>query len=795
MYWNSTSNNIFLMRDYSGRSRINSRNTIEWMESRDSSYWLSTDAESILEELRRISSSDVLGISNGGDSEPKLPQSAVRLLRIRSRLAFLTNQPPYQVWDGEIRDMAARLKGSLQRAGRLLTSGSFFGQESPNIKSIVWSAACHSQNWPMDSHMSSTQLFCFHMFRPDLGDDWNIDEHHLEAVLGLWLWSFQKWSSQQQRKLPTGIKPFPINPSTNDTLTILLHRWGTRPHMEKLGMPLEELTDLSVPAIMLLQPLKHMNSVSGKIQADVLSVDSRSSVLNLMAQDIFSLFMKSLALTLESGLVDILYPDLAGKTGPQTSFIEGLIEILVLERLATRDEAVMSIVSGLYQDSAFQRSGPPLHLRLISKSNSLKRQTKFEESELLIQRLVASGSKSVRALAQQSLCELYRSELRWKSNNSLMFTTSEIRSRAEMMCKRLEEFNNDTDNAYRTAIDMLLARSAGKDDTCYHPFYHRFGNVELGPPIGRRLDEPQIPLDMKTLASLNLDNMEKPRKSLAALYVLALTLVDKYDLGASDLHVRKQLLRWAIETDCHGLVEDLWISEQHLSDNMKAFGKGTDEIFWAVFSLARNESAMATILFLLDVTQGPVTTQLQQKDQMNEPWWSTSALQETIKTGYERYDCPLSVASSDLGGLEYVQLLAGSRNWGLERLHAAVLSALDSGSLETVKYLYSKTWVWEKIGMDSQTALPKLLETASRWGLKTCVRVVLAGEKRRGLRRFGVGDFETALKAAREGLSEENMERGKYILHYDQPGVIPLLEEAIEKLQRWISFQDSMRWV
>ncbi|KAH7212245.1 hypothetical protein DER44DRAFT_860970 [Fusarium oxysporum] len=280
-----------------------------------------------------------------------------------------------------------------------------------------------------------------------------------------------------------------------------------------------------------------------------------------MAQDIFTLFLKRIALVLDSSIASILYPNLDRSSGPTTSLINDLAETMIAERLATRDKAIMTILPGFYQDSVFQY---PLNFQLISVANSLKQQNRFDESEEIIERLIKTAT-----------------------------------------------------------------------------------------------------------------------------------------------------------------VEDVWASEQRIKQKESAFGAGSDELFWAL--LSSEYDGMATMLFLLDVAQ-VCNGELKQRDQLEEVGWSTSQLQGYVRESYKQYNCVLTVASSGLRGLEYVQLLAGSRTWSLECLYEAVLAALDTGSLETLECLYSREWPWAQGEAGSISSLVKLLGTALRWGIKNLSELYSPGK-------------------------------------------------------------------
>ena len=250
------------------------------------------------------------------------------MVRIRSRLAFLTNQPHCQAWDSDVRDMSRRLKkNTLERAARILTMEALLYSKRQifDFTEIVWSVACHlNHNWSYGSPGSGLpQPLCFHLKRT--GDTWSIDQHQLEAVLGLRLWAYDERRSQTER-LQSGSKSCVASPAAQSITKVLLLRWGVRSREE---------TD------------------SDAHEAGIISVYSAAPMLQLMAQEILTLFLKRRAFTFEDErLLDTLCPDLDGPQGMRRSFVEDMSQMLVAEGLATYEEAIMSIIPALYRDSA-----------------------------------------------------------------------------------------------------------------------------------------------------------------------------------------------------------------------------------------------------------------------------------------------------------------------------------------------------------------------------------------------------------------------------------------------------------
>ncbi|KAJ4129833.1 hypothetical protein NW768_006803 [Fusarium equiseti] len=645
-HWQSPQNNIILGNDYGKRMHGPTPKIIEWMASRELSYWQKATTPEVFRELDRILESEILY-----HSKP-FPQQAVEMVRIRSRLAFLTDQPHYQAWDSDVRDMSRRLKTTLERAARILAADGFFDCETRVCDSIVWSVGCQlNHNWDYGGQDSGLQLpLCFHLYRID--DIWNIDQHQLEAVLGLWLWAYDERHSQTERLKP-GTRSCIPSPEAQLTTRLLLLRWGVR--AREGG-----------------NPIAH--------EAGMISIDSAASMLNLMAQEIFTLFLKRTALTFDDeALLDALYPDLDGPQGTRRSFVGDMSQMLVAEGLATYEEAIMSIIPAFYRDSAFQESGLPLELRLILKANSLKRQIRFDESEEALHSLMEfEGGGFSRALAQQSYLELYRFQLRHMANKPRVYTFSELQMKASRLRSRLDNQPlHMRRSAYLAVAEFILTEASS-------------GNTrQVSSQRTQSSDDTQKrPLDEETLANLKL-NKPGSLHSTIPIYALALTLRDKYDLETTDCRIRKVLLRWAIVNGCTGLAEDLWDLEQWLDPADSAFSGGSDELLYAVISPKYKPDTMSMLLFLLNVARVPAS-EFRENGQREDARLLLRQDSALLRMAYQQYTCALSVAAARSDGLIYVRILAESAVWSDEYLQEAIRAADESGNSEIAGYLRSK---------------------------------------------------------------------------------------------------------
>ncbi|KAF7554857.1 hypothetical protein G7Z17_g2616 [Cylindrodendrum hubeiense] len=689
--------NAFFIWD-NDESRQMATSIIQWIDTKESAYWSDKNGTTMILNAARA----IRDWKN--ESQNSLPQPASRIMRIRTRLALLTNQPPYQEWEGEARDTAMRLKMALQKAAELFVSARLFsdGRTNRSAASIVWSTTCQLVDGGAGTVPIGEMPICFHMIRTS--DSWSIDEHQLEAVLGLWSWSFRRRSPENKESTGPNRKPLAMTPGRSiNTRVLLQQRWGLRvQELQNMSLPSGEFSNLSVPTLMSLRPAES-NPSENKVKGSpvILSIDAKSSILSLMAQDIFTIFLERISLLMESGLHEVLSPEIKVSNARRASLIDDLAGILVSERLATTDEALMTIVPGLYRGLEVIEPGNQLPLRLISHADSLKRQNKFEESKRAILGSLQTGTPRIRVLA----------------------------------------------------LKIFLRK-------------HRPLPLDEGSFEGFKLDAPEEYNEWK-------------------LEALALTLVENYDIGASKIEIRRLLLRWGIESGCTGLIEDIWTAEQSLGDEESAFSGGSDELFWAVSLRTANQDMMSTILFLVNVAQVSATELPKLDAEQLEERWATSQRWDFVKELYKSTPrTPLTVLSADTNGLELVQLITQSPIKSLDGLPYAVLAATETGSLETVDYLYTRVglWIANSFVEKSPVELFQLLCLASRWGLKSCVEVTL---RRQWFSMLGGGfrneEIQQAIWEAREGLPVHYLQRAEGEFHADRVGVVALLEGALRR--------------
>lgn len=120
-----------------------------------------------------------------------------------------------------------------------------------------------------------------------------------------------------------------------------------------------------------------------------------------------------------------------------------------------------------------------------------------------------------------------------------------------------------------------------------------FFNEFNGPGISNKSPTNLFPYDKK----LNYDYG----------HVLALTFQYRFDISASTIEDRKQILRWAIEFGYPELVECLWILEKRFELQGSAFSGGPDEVFWTINASYDGSIKIDILHFLITVTAPNLT--------------------------------------------------------------------------------------------------------------------------------------------------------------------------------------------
>ncbi|KAJ3548345.1 hypothetical protein NM208_g1047 [Fusarium decemcellulare] len=687
------------------------RSDRDWAERTRKLVWCIESCDLELQEI--------LTKLEDGKSTPGSPNMATKWIRIRARLAHLTKRlRPYQSWEDDTRKVALQLKAVLEKSSELLYPhpDSSWRQTT----TLVWSMSFRL--WVDEASTVQEMPICFFMVRT--GKVWNIDENQLVAVLSVWSWAVARyisslnrdpdeWFSTQQRKTVAG---------KIEELHFIRRVLGLWDEFEDIS-PLFDSgrfvrTNLSVPSM--------TSGLGGIISRSELmpepdyrvgcwSIPGTSSLMQLMAQDLFTTFIETVG-TLRLGYLEDVTILNTGRS-ENKKIIENMVRLLASEGLATRKEAIMSVIPALC----------PRHETLESPFNIRQRALVF-------------------------LYGTYRSELRWMMSQRQTFTNGECLNRSRQVSDKVPGSGQRYDDSqlWQVHIDVIYWLLWSKRVTQTFDYGPKFPFKDSS--VLRKLQPPfeaRALLDEKTLDDLKLDNVVPgDTKSQRDAFEQALTLDQRFKLGESEPEVRKQLLRWAIEWDCTDLIEDLWYAERNRPWVESAFSSGCDELFWAVSLRSHTHDMINTILVLLEVVEIDLSAPLKCRDDMDQSWWAASRKRDLIKRQYEQGHNVLGAAFANPNGLEVAALLLDKRSWSYdlasEDICKTVSAAIQYGSLEIVDGLMTK--VVEK-ECDCGDGMFELLLLLVQWGLADWVKHMLQTHE-----RFLAGPMclDSALRVAKD---------------------------------------------
>lgn len=564
-------------------------------------------------------------------SSKGLPNGAAQALRFRSRLAYLTSeqaQPADQAWSTEIREMAAILQKALESAADYIFSNFPLLADSQDLTEFAWSAKCKTPCGQNGRHKAHN--VCFHMRKDD--GAWSMDRNQLEAALGLWSWSLRQnfKSPRQDKKFGDGgymkksivvadgdesswravvnlwVTQTKLQPPSrvNSTATLLSIPTETHVFLEKSqslarGSAIEKHeANNSVPCSTLAAPASTLKSTSLR-----LFFRSRNSRLQLLAQDLFTIFINRVA-NIIGPLKEVAYnephsTDIIGLrqthfSGLSNPHIESVIKVLVDTCVASREEALMSVVPALAQQEKLP-SIEAVTEALFWKAKTFRREGKLVQSENLLNGLFFLGPKGYRNQALRYLGEVYRAEMRLENphprDNDVDVDPAPAAVQLGLVQKKLSSLKEKVESMKKKVGIMETGSSASAEDLkaaretsqCYEYvlqcYERRVTGIKF--PTPKRNQTPVESL----LGDAGLDKAQKRQ--------ISLTLKDEGELSAFDESQLLKLLRLAIDEDIPELIEDLWSVGQELIhkkvDAELKIGKhasktGGTPLWWAIDS-------------------------------------------------------------------------------------------------------------------------------------------------------------------------------------------------------------------
>ncbi|KAH8123803.1 hypothetical protein LI328DRAFT_168390 [Trichoderma asperelloides] len=742
-----------------------------------------------------------------------------KLMHIRARLAYLTNENKLthaQNWHTSVRDVAAHLGDALEKAATYMFIPPQSTTEWPwgsngSMTAIIWGVNCLVyEEIPINKPQRNPIFFSLSKHK----DRWEIDRNQLEAVLGLWSWTVERLTQRSDSETNESLESYLrakrliVESSKYDDSASILRSWVTNnwtytkdfrhPKARKnwtISSYAEGSQRLVTLQSLLLSILVAISMFYGLIleTSDLLSIwfDADSPRLCMMAQDIFTFFLQEASLSLSQH--NAQNPNANFATYLSHGFfrnphVEKLVDILHSTKLATREEALISIVPALFKRGVLP-SHQSLCFNLLSRARSLRMQDEFRESESILRQLNSLNVVGMETTIGRAMGQLVLTECSSIMANLWKMRKSEAINRVSALIRdfqnEISDKKDNEDNEYNEEMERTtqnymaaicwLTSNSGTSDQPLIPrvdFEHLglFFNEFNGPGISNKSPTNLFPYDKK----LNYDYG----------HVLALTFQYRFDISASTIEDRKQILRWAIEFGYPELVECLWILEKRFELQGSAFSGGPDEVFWTINASYDGSIKIDILHFLITVTapnltysgssyfcigdegdSGAINVDLNEQQALDafcaaHPGWKGSYNIESSKRmleAYRDYGNILTAAVSTPNSWHMVKLIT---EHGRTEDDETFIGPSVCAQFDTVEYITKIYPSGPNFDMDIFAAL----DNAGEWGRADCFDLFHESPSQDDLRWMHERIAEAAKKAE---------------------GDDPLIEEVTEFYERW----------
>ncbi len=373
---------------------------------------------------------------------------AARALNIRARLSHLTGdafQPPGTQWDPELQATSRQLQRALQGAMGYIFDKVPLESGWERMGSLAWSAVC-VYSLPFTDRVDEkppSVAFPIHLLGWRKGQQWNVNEYQLAAVLGLWRQSMFVHGGIQRARAPRR-KIIQVAGSRERTAATIRLWVAEDGNLEQKVMPPEEGRAASAVPFRLSSEFagdkgwqQHVDEAAspdsqplGPEMISLIALKTPATLLETLAQDIFVGFMFEAACIMEE-LTEVSVRPPLGLTDDTTTqvntriassalrnpHIDALVRILYESGLATEDAALMCIVPALFHHSKL----PPLDDSVdqwLSDARLLRGNQQYDKADSQLKRLLRVCAPQHHEKVVRALGELYRQA--HKSTNSLL---------------------------------------------------------------------------------------------------------------------------------------------------------------------------------------------------------------------------------------------------------------------------------------------------------------------------------------------------------------------------------------
>lgn len=574
----------------------------------------------------------------------KSPNIAAKLMHIRSRLAHLTKENELmhtQNWHTSVRDVAAHLRDALEKAATYMfvppqsTTEEWPWKSQVNdkeVNAIIWGANCHIYEGTLAKEPQRNPiLFSISKQR----GRWEIDQNQLEAVLGLWSWSVKRLAQMSESKMgepPESYlkaKRLLVESSKFYESESMLRSWVTNNYAEDFSpwVLTKDYQRLRVLQSSLLS-IPVATSMFCGLTTDtrglqIIKFNADSPLLCIMAQDIFTFFLQEASLLLSQHSAqnpNANFVTYFSRGFFRNSHVESLIDILQSTKLATREEALISIVPALFKADVLPND-QLLCFNLLSRARSLRMEDEFRQSESILSQLNSLKLIGMEMTIQRAMGQLVLAECSSIVVNLWKMRKSEATNMISDLIYTFENWKviesetiyKISDWAYPFRIEKLEMEEGTKYITkCYMDvvIWLTSSSKVLDQPVVRADYFEHLGLFFNKLGGPEISNKkptnmfpyhEKPDFEYG--FILALTFQHRFDICDSTMEDRKQILRWAIEFGYPELIACLWILEKRFQLQGSAFSGGPDEVFWTINGSYSSFIKIDILHFLVTVTE------------------------------------------------------------------------------------------------------------------------------------------------------------------------------------------------
>ncbi|KAK0634136.1 ankyrin repeat-containing domain protein [Immersiella caudata] len=504
-------------------------------------------------DIDRLPSPSRLAVSwvKHNESDGALPNEAARILHYRASLAFLTGpstRAEEEGWDTGTRAMAKQLKGAMQEAAEYVFSEMTLLKGWKESLSLVWSTTCRLHEPPTPSSAQNTtehpesQPVLFSMYCS--GGRWEISEFELEAALGLWSWSIRQLPAPVLDRVSKRKAFMAERREKRNDLISAIRLWVTQTRgilvspLKLAALPDDDIagvlsTVLSIPLMM--TTAANTEDLDG-LDGVCVSITSHSSLLQLVAQDIFGIFISRIADIMEPLSVaepwtrrsqmsafseDYATAD-SSDVGLTNTHVRALAGILVSSGIGSREDALMTVIPPLLQRGKLPATSEVMG-SLLRVAKDLRRKNKLKQAENLLRWLTDNAPHELQEKCVRALGNLYRNAVRSSNPSDQHFGLVGFQALEAM--ETLSDGRQMLEESRCTIQGFVQAWSISK----------------TAKPSGKR------PL-RELLASL----------SDASALSTALCVTDTYDLHTARAPDVIRLLNWAVFKECPELIEDMW---------------------------------------------------------------------------------------------------------------------------------------------------------------------------------------------------------------------------------------------